>query len=134
MFEPRLGSYYEDVDLACRLRRAGWTALWVSAAQARHAGSASGERLAHGSRQWIYGNRHLVLARLWGRAFWPRLPRLWLRDAIDLWQALGRGEPRTARAIVAGWARAARALPSFGHLRPPGLTPRVMRRFPHELS
>ncbi|HEX9669031.1 MAG TPA: glycosyltransferase, partial [Thermoanaerobaculia bacterium] len=40
LFDARLGSWYEDADLASRLRAAGWSALSVPAARARHAGSA----------------------------------------------------------------------------------------------
>jgi len=105
VFDPSLGSYYEDVDLACRLRRAGRRALVVAAARARHAGSASGRRLAERS-ELIYGNRYRVLARHLGAGFWPRLPWIWLRDVVDLVHALrGRGEHRPG-AIVRGWARA----------------------------
>ena len=42
LFDPRLVSYYEDVDLAGRLRAAGYRALWVPEARARHAGSITG--------------------------------------------------------------------------------------------
>ncbi|RMH16564.1 MAG: glycosyltransferase [Acidobacteria bacterium] len=129
VFEPRLGSYYEDVELAIRLRRAGWSARWVAPATARHAGSTSGARRGLGSRPWIYGNRLLVLARLFGRAFWPRLPRLLLRDAIDLWHAVAGLEAPAAAGILAGWGRATVRLPRFVHRGAPLVPPVELARF-----
>src|SRR5262249_20868677 len=67
VFDERLGSYYEDADLACRLRAAGWTALSVPAARARHAGSmtsgiaGTGSALARARWANVYGNRYLVV-------------------------------------------------------------------------
>jgi GT2 family glycosyltransferase len=116
LFDSRLGSWYEDADLASRLRAAGWTALSVPAARARHAGSATGARgAAAARRRWaaVYGNRHLVLARLLGGGYWPRLPALLARDLLDLLRAaLAADAPRLA-GIPAGWLRAARRLPAF---------------------
>ncbi|HEX9668385.1 MAG TPA: glycosyltransferase [Thermoanaerobaculia bacterium] len=116
LFDARLGSWYEDADLASRLRAAGWTALSVPAARARHAGSATGARGAGPARRrWtaVYGNRHLVLARLLGGGYWRRLPALLARDALDLLRAaLAADLPRLA-GIPAGWLRAARRLPAF---------------------
>ncbi len=40
-FDERLGSYYEDVELAVRLREAEWESWCVPAAVARHAGQAT---------------------------------------------------------------------------------------------
>jgi GT2 family glycosyltransferase len=85
VFEPLLVSYYEDAELAGRLRAAGFRALLVPLARARHAGSASGQAAASRDRwRLIYGNRYLAAARLLGRAFWPRLPAMVLRDLLDL--------------------------------------------------
>lgn len=106
VFDSRLGSYYEDVDLAVRLRAAGWRSYLVPAARARHAGSVSGAGL--GRERLVYGNRHLVLARHLGTGYWPRLPLLLLRDLGDLLR-----HPRRAPAILSGWGRAARRLPGF---------------------
>ncbi|MCP4655862.1 MAG: hypothetical protein GY856_10640, partial [bacterium] len=129
-FDAELFAFYEDVDLACRLRAAGYRAFLVPAARAQHAGSVSARQLAHGSRQLIYGNRYLVLARLLGRGFWPRLPIIWLRDAIDLGHALRRGELRHGAAIAAGWLRAARRLRRFAHAGPPAVPLAELRRIP----
>jgi N-acetylglucosaminyl-diphospho-decaprenol L-rhamnosyltransferase len=115
VFDERLGSYYEDADLADRLRAAGWTALCVPAARARHAGSASSTASQLSRRRWssLYGNRYLVAARLLGSGFWPRLPLLIFRDVKDLIRALLSGEWAQAGGIGAGWARALRHLPAY---------------------
>lgn len=121
-FDPALGSYYEDADLASRLRAAGWTALSVPAARARHAGAAT-----TGTATWrwrrVYGNRYAVVARLLGRSFWRYAPRMVLRDLADLAASLGRGDLRRAAGVALGWARAARLLPAFARTGPPALAP-----------
>ena len=108
VFDPRLVSYYEDVELAGRLRAAGWRALLVPAARARHAGSATGRTLSRERWRLIYGNRHLAAARWLGRGYWPRLPWLLTRDLLDLGNAVLRGDRPLAAGIVDGWARAIR--------------------------
>ncbi len=128
-FDSRLVSYYEDVDLAGRLRAQGFTALCVPAAQAHHAGSTSGQLRPEATWRWIYGNRYLVLARLLGRSFWPRLPWVFLRDAVDLCQALTRHERPRGRGILAGWTRAAAQLPGFAHTAAPLVSWLELRRF-----
>lgn len=126
-FDVRLVSYYEDVDLACRLRGSGYRALLVPSARTEHAGSASGRRLRLGSWHLVYGNRYLVLARLLGRAFVPRLPRIWGRDAVDLARALGRADAGRAAGIVAGWGRAALGLRRYVHRGPPAVPLAALR-------
>ncbi len=108
-FDARLGSYYEDAELAGRLRAAGWTALSVPAARVRHAGSATA-----GAARWaaVYGNRYLALARLLGSGLWPRLPALLARDLLDLLRAAAGADLARLAGIPAGWARAARRLPA----------------------
>jgi GT2 family glycosyltransferase len=128
-FDERLGSYYEDVDLACRLRAAGFAALSAPTARARHAGSATGRTL--GSARWtaIYGNRHLVLARHLGSVYWGRLPRLLGRDARDLARAaLARDGSRLA-GIAGGWVRAARHLPVYARRGAPSVPLPDFQRF-----
>ena len=100
-FDPRLISYYEDVDLAGRLRAAGWSALLVPAARARHAGSATGGTMSRERWRLVYGNRWIV-AR--GRPFW----RMAVRDLVDLARALGSGDLSRAAGIPSGWVRAFR--------------------------
>ena len=113
VFDPRLISYYEDVELAGRLRAAGWRALLVPAARARHAGSATGGTMSRERWRLIYGNRWLAASRFLGSGLWPRVPRMLLRDLLDLARAAGAGDGARAAGIAAGWARAVRELPRF---------------------
>jgi GT2 family glycosyltransferase len=151
VFDPRLVSYYEDSELAGRLRAAGFSALLVPAARARHAGSASGRTAAAGRERLrlIYGNRYLAAARLLGRSLWPRLPLMLLRDLLDaagpaaLLDVLLRRERRLlpgdrgsgpgARrdrlsGMAAGWGRALRHLPAFAHTGAPAPAPAEVAR------
>jgi GT2 family glycosyltransferase len=114
IFDSGLGSYYEDADLACRLRAAGWRALSVPAARARHAGSLTGRRRAVGRWARVYGNRHLVLARHLGRAYRRRLPALLWRDGKD-WLTAPFSQPARLAGVPAGWLRAVRHLAAYGH-------------------
>lgn len=113
VFDPRLVSYYEDVELAVRLRAAGWRALLVPAARARHAGSATGGTMSRERWRLIYGNRWLAASRFLGRGLWPRLPWMLLRDVVDLARSAGGRDWARAGGIAAGWARAARELARF---------------------
>lgn len=113
VFDPALVSYYEDVDLAVRLRIAGWRSLVVPAARALHAGSVTGRTMSRERWRLLYGNRYLVAARLLGRSFWQRLPLLAARDLADLARAVTRGQGSLALGILSGWRRALRRLPSF---------------------
>jgi len=128
VFDPCLGSWYEDADLACRLRAAGWRALSVPAARALHAGSATGGRRRLHRFALLHGNRHLVAARLLGRAYLAALPRMAWRDLADLARAAGRGDPDAAAGIVAGGLRAARHLPAYLRLGPPAVPRSELRR------
>jgi GT2 family glycosyltransferase len=134
-FDPRLVSYYEDAELAGRLRAAGFRALRVPAARARHAASASARGTPASRERWrlIYGNRYLVAARLLGRGLWMRLPLMLLRDLLDALAVAGArrgpavpgdlvhaGDRRERLAgMLAGWRRALRHLPAFVRLGPP---------------
>jgi GT2 family glycosyltransferase len=123
VFDPTLVSYYEDAELAGRLRAAGHRALWVPAAQARHAGSASTgawSRAQSATRfELIYGNRYLAAARLLGRGFRDVLPLLVRRDLRDLAKAGLTLETGRLAGIVAGWRRARRLLPEYEHAGKP---------------
>jgi GT2 family glycosyltransferase len=109
IFDPKLVSYYEDVDLAVRLRAAGWRALLVPAARALHAGSLTGRTLSRERWRLVYGNRWRVAARHLGNGFWPRIPLLAIRDGVDLGRAVVRGDRELAAGIVSGWGRALRS-------------------------
>jgi GT2 family glycosyltransferase len=106
VFDPRLVSYYEDVDLAVRLRASGWRALLVPSSRALHAGSLTGRTLSRERWRLVYGNRWKVAARHLGGGFWPRVPLLAARDGVDLIHALTDGDRELAAGIVAGWGRA----------------------------
>lgn len=118
-FDERLDSWYEDVDLAVRLRAGGWRAACVPAARARHRGSATGAGLRFGRARRIARNRWLVLARLLGRRFPLALPRIVARDLVDAARALAAGDPGRAVAYPAGWAGALARLGGFAHAGPP---------------
>ncbi len=128
-FDPRLFAYYEDVDLASRLRAGGWQALMVPAATARHAGSVSGMRLPGGKSRLIYRNRQLVLMRLLGRAFWSRVPRIMLRDAADFQRVVRRRDAAAAAGIVSGLSEALIRWPGFARIGLPLVPLAELRRF-----
>ncbi|HVS03103.1 MAG TPA: glycosyltransferase [Thermoanaerobaculia bacterium] len=123
-FDAALDTYYEDVELAVRLRGGGWGAAVVPASRVRHAGGGSAEALGAARLPLLYGNRHLVLARLLGRAFWPRWPWIALRDVGD-----GLRHPRLLGSILAGWSRALRLLPRYARRGPPRPALAELRRF-----
>ncbi len=120
-FDVRLESYYEDVDLACRLRAARYTALSVPAARVLHAGATTTSGQPVHRYSLIYGNRYLVLARTQGRAFWPSLPVLLGRDLLDLGRAVLNLDPEKSIGIMDGWVRAVRNLRSFAHRGDPAV-------------
>ena len=99
-FDERYFLYWEEVDLAVRLRRAGWELRWVPGLPAAHAAGGSGG----GRPAWAAG-----LVRWAGDH--ARRPRL-LRAAVMAglvaravaWRLVGRRER------AASWAEAARAL------------------------
>ena len=128
-FEPLLGTYYEDVELACRIRSHGYRTIHSPATVARHFGGGSSTGAARWRWSQIYGNRLLVLSRLWGRSFIGRLPGLWLRDSADLARAALRIDIDRILGVVSGWGRATRYWSSFGHLGPAMLTPAELARF-----
>jgi GT2 family glycosyltransferase len=63
-FDERYGMYLEDVDLALRLRLAGWTCRYEPVV-ARHAGAGSGAAVG----RWVARNTLLLVAR-WFPARW----------------------------------------------------------------
>ena len=84
-FDERFFSYLEDVDLALRLRLAGWTCAYEPRAVARHAGGGSSNQLRAPVGYWTARNTLLLLSKYW-RARW--LPYVvyrqlsWLDDAL----------------------------------------------------
>jgi GT2 family glycosyltransferase len=104
-FDPSLVSYYEDVDLAVRLQADGWTALLVSAARARHAGSVTGATMSRERWRLLYGNRWIVARRAFGGRPWLRMA---VRDLLDLLRAVLSLDGVRAAGILGGWVRAVR--------------------------
>jgi GT2 family glycosyltransferase len=126
VFDSRLDSYYEDADLACRLRAAGHSALLIASARCRHLGSSSSSESAR--LALVYRNRYGVLARVLGHGFWPRLPLFVLRDLAALVGAVVRGERARAAAIARGLAAAPLRVADFASLRAPLLEARDLER------
>lgn len=114
-FDSLFDSYYEDVDLAVRLRACGLASMLAPAARARHAGSATLARRPARRARLVYGNRLLTLRRGLGRRFWREIFLLAASDLRDQVRAVGRGELATACGICGGWMRAAARA---GRLRP----------------
>jgi GT2 family glycosyltransferase len=69
-FDPTYGSYYEDVDLAFRLRWAGYTCVFAPGSRVLHDVSATYD---HGSPAL-----HRRMSRNAEALFWSNLPRPWL--------------------------------------------------------
>lgn len=114
-FDPRLGSYYEDVDLGARLRSHGWTAWSVPAARAMHAGSVTGNARPLTRWRLLVGNRWLVVSRLLGRRFPGQAGRMLARDLADLGSAVLRADGPRAVGLLLGLTRAAGRLPAWMH-------------------
>ncbi len=113
-FDEQIFAYYEDLDLALRLRAAGWACAAAPDAIGVHLGSASFGR--HSSFQ--------VYHRGWSRAYLLRKygvlssARNWPGGILGeagtvVWQILRTGDGSGLRGRVAGW-RAARS----GHVAP----------------
>ncbi len=94
LFAPTFFAYLEDVDLAWRLRAAGWTTLFVPAARVLHEGSRTSDRFPR-RKEWLLSrNRVYVLARNYGRwrgpaalaaALWP-VAALYDLLSVPWWQ------------------------------------------------
>jgi GT2 family glycosyltransferase len=130
IFDPRFGSYHEDLDLGLRLCRLGWRAKWVGGARCRHLGSASGSLLKWRHPWWILANRWRALAgNLSAAALLGAVPTL-LRGELRAVRTLMRTNPRSlpvATAVAAAapllvaraWLRRTpgprlQSLPDFG--------------------
>lgn len=126
IFDERLDTFYEDVDLAGRLRGAGWRAIAVPAARVEHAGSSTAAAWPLRRDRLLHRNRWLALARLLGSGFWLQVPRILVRDARDSAAALAHGEPGRAFAAAIGWLSALPRLPAFARRGPPLAAPAAL--------
>jgi GT2 family glycosyltransferase len=110
-FDPAFGAYYEDVDLAFRLRWAGYECVFAPACRILHDVSAT------------YDHTCPTLQRLMARnaeyLFWADLPARWLvvglipHLAFTIAQGLCRLVQGRARPFVLGKIDALRALPTL---------------------
>lgn len=125
--DPRLFLYYEDLDLAWRLRLGGHRSAYMPSAVVDHRHAASSGEGSPLFRYYNERNRLLVLAR---NASLPLVVAQWLRyPATTLSLTLARG-PRRAQTLVrvrAGVA-ALRMLPSAVAARRAAAPPSTPRR------
>lgn len=98
LFAERLFAWYEDVDLAARLRSAGWSAALVPEPLAVHLGSASSEVVPYRGEPLRVRNRYLV-ARSRGTG---SVGSLLAEDVRRIGSALAHRRPRTAMLILRG--------------------------------
>jgi glycosyltransferase involved in cell wall biosynthesis len=116
-FDERYGMYLEDVDLALRLRLAGWTCRYEPVV-ARHAGAGSGSAVG-----FLVARNTLLLTVRWFPLRWA--PYVAYRQASWL-VAAGRRGPRALAEHVRGLAAALPRLPDAWRARSgPGGTQRA---------
>lgn len=116
-FDESYGMYLEDVDLALRLRLAGWTCRYEPVV-ARHAGGGSGSAVGY-----FVARNTLLLAARWFPLRWA--PYVAYRQASWLVDA-GRRGPRALAAHLRGLAAAVPRLPAAWRARSgPGGTQRA---------
>ena len=109
-FDERYFAYLEDVDLALRLRLAGWDCRYVPAV-ALHAGEGSSHQLSGAHHRLIARNTVMLIVRFFPAAwaipvFYRQLS--WLRDAA---------RHRRLRAHLTGLAQGMRAAPALARER-----------------
>ena len=114
-FDPSYGSYYEDVDLAFRLRWAGFDCAYAPACRVLHDVSASYDHARASLQRRVSRNGEIL--------FWSNLPAAWLLAALGphvgftlvqaAWRAL-RGRPLP---LLQGKWDALRQLPSLAGRR-----------------
>lgn len=73
-FDERFESYYEDVDLAWRLRHRGWESWYQPAASVTHMHSATGKRIG-GRKAYLVGRNRIwtMVKNAPRQALWPGL-------------------------------------------------------------
>jgi GT2 family glycosyltransferase len=111
VYDPGFGSYYEDVDLAFRLRWAGYSCVFAPGCRILHEVSASYDHGKPALQRRMSRNAEIL--------FWSNLPSAWLAAALvphlifilaqGVWRSLrGRGEP-----FLRGKLDAVREIPTF---------------------
>lgn len=103
IFDNSFFAYYEDVDLALRLSRAGWRSLLDPSAEALHTGSMTGSRTPWRRSVWTARNRWRTLLKNFDHAFLRA--RLGTLLRADLAHARSLGLPGAAL-LAAVWPRA----------------------------
>jgi GT2 family glycosyltransferase len=110
-FDPSLGSYYEDVDLAFRLRWAGYTCVHAPRSRILHDISASYDHARPELQRRMARNAELI--------FWADLPPHWIAAAwlphlaFTAAQGLARALRGRFGPFAAGKRDALRMLPEF---------------------
>ena len=110
-YDPAFGSYYEDVDLAFRLRWAGYDCAFEPACRILHEVSASYDHGRPELQRRMSRNAEILF---WSNLPWPWLaaalvPHLGFTTAQGLWRLLrGRATP-----FLQGKLDAIREIPSF---------------------
>src|SRR5262249_60016595 len=92
-FPESFGAYFEDVDLAFRLHRAGYQAVFEPAARVWHHGSASYRRSRGLEAQQSCNEERVFWRNLPGPVLLRALPRHGLVLAAKAWRRWREGEP-----------------------------------------
>ncbi len=129
-FDETLIAYGEDVDLALRLRAAGWRAAQAPGARGVHLGGAT-IGVDSPRQRWLGGFARGFLLRRWGVLRSRAAPRALLVDALVVGWGLARHRTLAPlRARLAGWraaGRGSRALPPDAIDRSIGVAESVRR-------
>jgi O-antigen biosynthesis protein len=114
-YDPVFGSYYEDVDLAFRLRWAGYSCVFAPDCRVLHEVSASYDHGKPALQRRMARNAEIL--------FWSNLPLLWLlaaavpHAAFTLAQGAWRLARGRARPFILGKLDALRELPALARNR-----------------